>query len=92
MAEILQKLIRLKDSCLPSDILEDNVGQVPTLVELIEKAKEEWQDAKKLFDEVTDPDLIDHAIYRIESAEKKYMYLLKLANNEKITNSKIELS
>jgi hypothetical protein len=92
MAEFLEKLMRLKDVYLPSEILDENVGETPTLVELINKAKEEWDDAKKLFDEVTDPDLIDHAIYRIESAEKKYMYLLKLANSEKVTNNKIELS
>ncbi|NLT95375.1 MAG: YaaL family protein [Clostridia bacterium] len=92
MHGFLEKVRKFKEIYLPSEILDENIGQVPSLIELINKAKEEWEDAKNLFNEVTDPDLIDHAIYRIESAEKKYMYLLKLANSEKVTNSKIELS
>lgn len=92
MHELLEKLLRFKENLLPSEILNEDVEKAPTLVELVNKAKEEWQDARKFFGEVTDPDLIDHAIYRMESAEKKYMYLLKLADAEKITNSKVQLN
>lgn len=45
----------------------------------IEKARAEWLAARTYFDNVTDPDLIDHAIYTIEAAERKYMYLLRHA-------------
>jgi hypothetical protein len=33
-------------------------------------------------DSVTDPDLVDHAIYSMEAAEKKYIYLLKQAKKD----------
>jgi len=92
MYSLLEKVLRFKESFLPAEPLNEEVEKVPSLVELVNKAKEEWLDALDFFEEVTDPDLIDHAIYRIESAEKKYTYLLKLANAEKVTNSKVELN
>jgi uncharacterized UPF0146 family protein len=45
----------------------------------VEEARLQWLNAKAYFDHVTDPDLIDMAIYSIEAAEKRYMYLLKVA-------------
>lgn len=45
----------------------------------VAKARAEWLAARTYFDNVTDPDLIDHAIYSIEAAERKYMYLLRHA-------------
>jgi len=45
----------------------------------VEQARAEWLAAKTYFDNVTDPDLVDHAIYSIEASERKYMYLLKRA-------------
>ncbi len=47
----------------------------------IEEAKEEWLAAQRFFAEVTEPDLVDHAIYRLKSAERKYMYLWKEARS-----------
>lgn len=58
-----------------------------TLVELVDRARREWEQAKILFDEVKDPDLIDHAIYAMEAAERKYIYLLKKAKEEKIVDT-----
>ncbi|GIM45997.1 hypothetical protein DNHGIG_15460 [Collibacillus ludicampi] len=54
------------------------------LIEEIEKAKEEWLQAQSRLDCVTDPELIDHAIFLIEAAEKKYMYLLRKARKQGI--------
>ena len=39
----------------------------------------EWDHAHAYFNYVTDPDLIDHAVYSMDAAEKKYSYLLRLA-------------
>ncbi|MEC9488610.1 MAG: DUF2508 family protein [Halanaerobium sp.] len=50
---------------------EDKLDQ-----ELIQ-ARTEWMTAKKYFNSVSDPDLIDYAIYLIEAAEAKYSFLLK---------------
>ena len=49
------------------------------MLENIRIAHEDWRNAEKYFQSVTDPDLIDHAIYRIEAARTRYTYLLKLA-------------
>lgn len=57
------------------------------LLEQVEKAHKEWLEAKNYFQFVSNPDLVDHAIYAIEAAEKKYMYLLKLAREEGISGT-----
>jgi len=54
-------------------------GRPPTPRESIAKARDEWLAAKNYFEIVSDPDLVDHAIYLLEAAERKYMYLLKRA-------------
>lgn len=55
-------------------------GPDPELEQLVRKALEEWQAAQAHFDAVagaSDPDLVDHAVYHLEAARRKYMYLLK---------------
>ena len=54
-----------------------------SLVNLVGRAHREWEQAKAFFEEAAEPDLIDHAIYAVEAAERKYIYLLKLAQKEK---------
>jgi len=65
----------------PAD--DDRVGLGEDLRERIvaeaEAARGEWLRASAYFNDVTDPDLVDHAIYCVEAAERKYMYLLKKA-------------
>ena len=34
------------------------------------------------FDQIVEPELVDHAIHAMVAAEKKYMYLLKKARQE----------
>jgi len=48
-------------------------------VEIIRKARLEWESAEKTFHNVSDPDLIDYAIYNVEAAKAKYTYLIKRA-------------
>jgi len=60
-----------------------------SLVTLVEKARIEWEQSKVLFNEANDPDFIDHAIYAMEAAERKYMYLLKEARKEKVVHEDI---
>ena len=45
-------------------------------------AKQEMHDAQCYFDSVTAPELIDHAIYKMEAAKSQYVYLLKLAKSK----------
>lgn len=51
------------------------------LISSINAAHSDWQRAESMFHEVTDPDLIDHAVYDMMAAKTKYIYLLKAAKN-----------
>ncbi|MDN5326913.1 MAG: hypothetical protein PWP41_1609 [Moorella sp. (in: firmicutes)] len=55
--------------------------ELEKVAEAIREAREEWLAAQRFFAEVTEPDLIDQAIYRLEAAERRYMYLWKVVRN-----------
>ncbi len=59
----------------------------PALVDTVEQARREWQYAQNYYNSVSDSDLVDHAVYLMQAAEKKYMYLLKKARHEGVTYS-----
>lgn len=63
------------------------VAQETDLCETVEAARQDWLMALKYYDNVSDPDLIDHAVYQIQAAEKKYAYLLKEARRQGVTHS-----
>jgi protein subunit release factor A len=52
---------------------------IAEMIRCVHQAKEEWCQAEQYFDNVSDPDLVDYAIYRIEASKKKYDYMLKKA-------------
>lgn len=52
------------------------------VAEAIREAREEWLAAQRFFAEVTEPDLVDQAIYRLEAAERRYMYLWKVVRKQ----------
>lgn len=56
-------------------------NQEHKLIYAVDNARKEWNYARDLFNQVDEPELVEHAIYAIEAAEKKYMYLLKEARN-----------
>lgn len=51
----------------------------------IDKAKQEMYDAQNYFDNAADPELIDHAIYKIEAAKSKFTFLIKQAKEKEIS-------
>lgn len=59
--------------------LGESSESLPDLVEELEQAWWDWKRARLYFDNVTDPDLIDFAIFNMGASEKKYIYLLKQA-------------
>ena len=63
---ILSKKLKTKEKTEEENMLEN-----------LKKAHEEWKDKEVYFQSVTDPDLIDHAIYELEASRIKYIYLLK---------------
>lgn len=52
------------------------------LLKTIFIAKQEMLDAQCYFDNVIAPELVDHAIYKMEAARFQYVYLLKLAKDK----------
>ncbi|HHW01840.1 MAG TPA: DUF2508 family protein [Thermoanaerobacterales bacterium] len=59
------------------------------LADEVKKAHQDWLKAQKYFECVTDPDLVDHAIFAEEAARKKYIYLLKKAKEQGIYSGKL---
>ena len=47
------------------------------IIESLRIAQREWKDKEIYFQSVSEPDLVDHAIYELEASKIKYMYLLK---------------
>ncbi|HBT47622.1 MAG TPA: hypothetical protein DEA73_07060 [Peptococcaceae bacterium] len=56
---------------------KDLPADVEVLVVALKEAQREWADAQNFFSQVTEPDLVDEAIYRLQAAERKFMYLYK---------------
>ncbi|NMB24039.1 MAG: YaaL family protein [Firmicutes bacterium] len=59
------------------DIVEKQMDD--SLESIVEQARRDWVNAKTFFDNVVDPELVDYAVYSIEAAERKYVYLLNKA-------------
>lgn len=53
-----------------------------TNYEAAQIAKQEWLSAVEYFHEVSEPDLVDYAVYSLHAAERKYMYLLDKARKD----------
>jgi hypothetical protein len=73
-----------KVSGIINSIKNEHEGQVGAdeqmdMIRCVQQAMEEWCQAEKCFEYVSDPDLVDYAIYRIQASKKKYDYLLKKA-------------
>lgn len=49
----------------------------------VRSAWREYEAAHAYFNIVTEPDLVDHAVYRLEAARKRYVYFLKKAKEDR---------
>ena len=56
----------------------------PSLDALVWQAQRELETARAYFESVSDPDLVDHACYLLEAAQKRYSYMLRLARQSKL--------
>ena len=43
----------------------------------VRKALSEWQEAKRYFENVSDPDLVEYAVYQVEAARRRYVLMLR---------------
>ena len=68
---------------------EKQTDEKQELLNSVNAAKEEWLSAQIYFENVSDPDLVDLSIYKLEAARRKYMYLLKVARNEGVEDGRI---
>lgn len=59
-------------------------------VQLVERARLEWIAAKSYFNSVVEPELVDHAIFLMEAAQRRYCYLLKKARRDGISLSPLK--
>ncbi len=56
--------------------------------EQVQQALNDWKAAAAYFESVADPELVDYAVYGMEAAQKRYIYLLRSAGRE---DSSLEL-
>ncbi|ABR50841.1 hypothetical protein Amet_4775 [Alkaliphilus metalliredigens QYMF] len=61
---------------------EPEIDEEQAFIQQVLNAHEEWKNAEGFFHNVSDPDLVDHAIYKLEAAKTRYIYLLKKAKEE----------
>lgn len=54
------------------------------LIEMIKEAHKEWKNSETYFNNATDPDLIDYAIFKVEANRTKFRYLIKVAKEKGI--------
>ncbi|HEY8496221.1 MAG TPA: YaaL family protein [Limnochordales bacterium] len=66
-------------------------AQRQALAEEVESARREWEVARRLLDNVTDPRLIDYAIFAAGAAEKRYIYLLEEARRHGVRADVVHL-
>jgi hypothetical protein len=59
------------------------------LLDAIRTARQEWHAAQSYFENVSDQELVDYSIYKLEAAKRKYMYLLNLARKEGLVNNQV---
>ncbi len=71
-------LSRVVEAVCSSMVADTALGtpQGPTLGEAVTKALDDLRAAEQSFNYVTDPDLVDQAIYTMEASRKRYSYLL----------------
>ena len=74
--EKVQKIIEYA-SILSDKLKNKEKSEEEKMIENLKKAHEEWKNKEVYFQSVTDPDLLDHAIYELEASKIKYIYLLK---------------
>lgn len=61
-------------------------------LKILKEAHTDWKNTELYFQNVTEPDLIDFAIYQMEAAKTKYIFLLKQAREMGLKSENLENS
>jgi len=83
--DIIRFMSRMSSKLFVDDDEETVMPVEIRIADEVKKAHQDWLKAQKYFECVTDPDLVDHAIFTEEAARKKYVYLLKKAKQQGIS-------
>ncbi len=80
----MQGLVGKMDSLLTEshDTRSVEVDEEVMVKGAIEKARRELFAARSFFESVSDHDMVDHAVYSLQAAERKYAYLMKYARQK----------
>lgn len=81
--QITDMISYVMNSVQSSRRIDENQELLKTII----IAKQEMTDAQSYFDSVIAPELVDHAIYKMEAARSQYVYLLKLAKDKGLSVS-----
>jgi len=80
--DIIRFMSRMSTKLFVDDDEETVMPVEIRIADEVKKAHQDWLKAQKYFECVSDPDLVDHAIFTEEAARKKYIYLLKKAKQQ----------
>lgn len=70
---------------LPSELIDKR-----TFLQEILKSRRELQIARRQFEQVSDPELVDHIVFRVGAAERHLNYLFRLAREQGISYQGVE--
>lgn len=59
-------------------------GEQNNCSQLVEKARQDWLAALSMFNNVSERELVDQAIFTLNAAERRYCYLLGEVRKEKL--------
>ena len=69
---------------------EDMCGEQLDYAEEVKRAWRQWQGTISFFESVTEPELVEMAIYAMEAARRKYVYMIN--NVDKYINDEEQKS
>lgn len=69
----------------------NTIDKLDELESKVIEAKEDWQAAQKVCDEITDQRYLDIAILKVARAERKYIHYLKLIKESTGKNRESEI-
>lgn len=61
------------------------------LLRQVAEAKLQWQNLQSVYNEVSDPRVVEHIILQMQATESRYGYLLQLSKEAQLRSETIEL-
>lgn len=84
LSRITDTFSRYRNTIFENTKSEAAENEDEALIKSVRQAMREWSTAQQFFESVSEPELVDYAVYSLEASRKKYMYLLKKARDKGI--------